>query len=67
MLCRLRAVRFELDLFLKIQKVADQDINTPSIYLILWSLGRIDKGIKLFANPIKGQHSHMYNATHAKC
>jgi hypothetical protein len=45
MLCRLRAVRFELDLFLKIQKVADQDIDTPSIYLILWSLGRIDKAI----------------------
>jgi hypothetical protein len=44
MLCRLRAVRFELDLFLKIQKVADQDIDTP-IYLILWSLGRIDKAI----------------------
>jgi hypothetical protein len=35
MLCRLRAVRFELDLFLKIRKVADQDINTPSIYLYL--------------------------------
>jgi hypothetical protein len=28
-------VRFELDLFLKIRKVADQDINTPSIYLYL--------------------------------